>query len=139
LRFEPIGRPSKIKSYFTATLLGNHNMIGQIIGSLGGLAKSYIDAKTTVKITEAEIKKKQLTGEIDWEQSVIEASKDSWKDELWTIVFVLILAANFVPSFQDTMARGFANLETTPLWVQWGMYASIAASFGIRTMRGLKK
>ena len=113
-------------------------MIGQIIGSLGGLAKSYIDAKTTVKITEAEIKKKQLTGEIDWEQSAIEASKDSWKDELWTIVFVLILAANFVPSLQDTMARGFANLETTPLWVQWGMYASIAASFGIRTVKGLK-
>ena len=113
-------------------------MIGQIIGSLGGLAKSYIDAKTTVKITEAEIKKKQLTGEIDWEQSAIEASKDSWKDELWTIVFVLILAANFVPSFQDTMARGFANLETTRLWVQWGMYASIAAPFGIRTMKGLK-
>ena len=114
-------------------------MIGQIIGSLGGLAKSYIDAKPTVKITEAEIKKKQLTGEIDWEQSAIEASKDSWKDELWTIVFVLILAANFVPSLQDTMARGFAKLETTPLWVQWVMYASIDASFGIRTMKGLTK
>ena len=55
----------------------------------------------------------------------------------WTIVFVCILAANFVPALQETMARGFANLETTPLWVQWGMYASIAASFGIRTMRGL--
>ena len=40
-------------------------MSGQIIGSLGGLVKSYIDAKTVVKITEAEIKKKQLTGEID--------------------------------------------------------------------------
>ena len=85
--------------------------------ALGGLAKSYIDAKTAVKITEAEIKKKQLTGEIDWEQSAIEASKDSYKDEAWTIVFILILAGNFVPSFQDTMARGFANLETTPLWV----------------------
>ena len=111
-------------------------MIGQIIGSLGNLASSYIDAKTAVKLTEAEIRKKQLTGEIDWEQSAIEASKDSWKDELWTIVFVLILAANFVPALQDTMARGFANLETTPIWVQWGMYASIAASFGIRTVRG---
>jgi hypothetical protein len=33
-------------------------MIGQIIGSLGGLAKSYIDVKTAVKITEGEIKKK---------------------------------------------------------------------------------
>ena len=54
-------------------------------------------------------------------------SKDSWKDELWTIVFVLILAANFVPSLQDTMAQGFANLETSPLWGQWGIYASIAA------------
>ena len=89
-------------------------MIGQIIGSLGGLAKSYIDAKTTVKITEAEIKKKELTGKIDWEQSANEVSKDSWKDEFWTIVFLLILATNFVPSLQDTMARGFANLETTP-------------------------
>jgi len=113
-------------------------MVG-IVNSLSGLAKSCIDAKTAVKITEAEIKKKQLTGEIDWEQSAIEASKDSWKDELWTLVFVVILVANFIPSLQETMARGFANLETTPLWVQWGMYASIAASFGIRTMKGFGK
>ena len=114
-------------------------MIGQILGSLGGLAKSYIDAKTAVKITKAEIKKKQLTGEIDWEQSAIESSKDSGKEELWTIVFMLILAANFVPSLQDTMARGFANLETTPLWVQRGMYESMADTFGIRTMKGPTK
>ena len=106
-------------------------MIGHIIGSLGGLAKSYIDVKTTVKITEAEIKKKQLTGEIDWEQSAIKASKDSWKDEFWTLVFVLILATNFVPSLQDTIAQGFANPTTTPLRVQWGMYASFATLFGI--------
>ena len=114
-------------------------MIGQIVSAIGGLATSYIDGKTAVQKANAEIKLKQATGEMDWEQSAIEASKDSWKDELWTIVFVLILIANFIPSMQETMAQGFANLETTPLWVQWGMYASIAASFGIRTMRGLKK
>ena len=114
-------------------------MIGQIVGALGGLATSYLDGKTAIQKANAEIKLKQATGEMDWEQSAIEASKESWKDELWTIVFVLILCANFIPSLQDTMAQGFANLETTPLWVQWGMYASIAASFGIRTMRGLKK
>ena len=85
-------------------------MIGQILGSLGGLAKSYIDAKTAVKITEAEIKKKQLTGEIDWEQSAIEASKDSWKDELWTIVFVLILAGTIeVGDATMTVQRGDAE------------------------------
>jgi len=114
-------------------------MIGQIVSAIGGLATSYIDGKTAVQKANAEIKLKQATGEINWEQSAIEASKDSFKDELWTIVFVLILCANFVPALQDTMARGFENLETTPLWVQWGMYASIAASFGIRTVRGFKK
>jgi hypothetical protein len=118
---------------------GAEEMIAQIISAVGGLATSYIDGKTAVQKANAEIKLKQATGEINWEQSAIEASKESWKDELWTIVFVLILVANFIPSMQDVMAVGFANLETTPLWVQWGMYASIAASFGIRTMRGLKK
>ena len=114
-------------------------MIGQIIGSLGNLATAWVDGKTAVQKANAEIKLKQATGEIDWELEAIRSAQNSWKDELWTIVFVIILAANFVPSLQDTMAIGFANLETTPLWVQWGMYASIAASFGIRTMRGLKK
>jgi len=114
-------------------------MIGQIIGAIGGLATSYLDGKTAIQKANAEIKLKQATGEMDWEQSAIDASRDSWKDELWTIVFVLILAANFIPSLQDTMAQGFANLETTPLWVQWGMYASIAASFGIRTVKGFGK
>ena len=114
-------------------------MIGQIIGAVGGLATSWIDGKTAVQKSKAELALKKATSETDWEQSAIDASNNSWKDELWTIVFVLILAANFVPSLQDTMAVGFANLETTPLWVQWGMYASIAASFGIRTMRGFKK
>jgi hypothetical protein len=118
---------------------GGCKMIGGIVQALSGLATSYIDGKTAIQKANAEIKLKQATGEIDWEQAAIEASKDSWKDELWTIVFVIILVANFIPAMQDTMAQGFANLETTPLWVQWGMYASIAASFGIRTMRGLKK
>ena len=39
-------------------------MIGQIIGSLGGLAKSYIDVKTAVKITEAEIKRSAYAQEL---------------------------------------------------------------------------
>ena len=36
-------------------------MIAQLIGSLTGLATSIIDGKTQIKLTEAEIKKKQLT------------------------------------------------------------------------------
>ena len=114
-------------------------MIGAIANSVIGLVTTHLDSRAKEKAAEAETKMKIATGEINWEQAAIEASKESWKDELWTVVFVLILVANFIPSMQDIMARGFANLEATPLWVQWGMYASIAASFGIRTMKGIGK
>ena len=50
-------------------------MIGQILSSVTGLATSWLDSKAQQKLLETEIKKKQLTGEIDWEQSAIEASK----------------------------------------------------------------
>jgi len=110
-----------------------------IFTSAIGLATSYLDGKAKVKSAEAETKMKIATGEISWEQSAIEASNNSIKDELWTVVFVLILCANFIPSLQDTMERGFANLANTPAWVQMGMYASIAASFGIRTLKGFGK
>ena len=90
-------------------------MIGQILSSVGSLATSYIDGKTAVQKANAEIKMKQATGEINWEQSAIEASNNSWKDELWTIVFaVIILGANFFPALQEPMRQGFANLEQCP-------------------------
>ena len=113
-------------------------MIG-ILRSVAGLATTIIDSKAKVKAAEAETKMKLATGEISWEQAAIEASKDSWKDELWTIVFVLILCANFIPALQEPMKQGFENLKQCPAWVSWGMYASIAASFGIRTMKGFGK
>jgi hypothetical protein len=46
-------------------------MIGQIFSSLVGLTTSIIDGKTAVKKAEAETK--IATGEINWEQSAIEA------------------------------------------------------------------
>ena len=67
---------------------------------------------------------------IYWEQSAIEVSKDSLKDELCLIVFVLIITANFVLSLKDNAAQGFADLETTRPLGSVGMCASIAASFG---------
>tara|TARA_R100001460_G_scaffold73983_1_gene114906 strand:- start:194 stop:538 length:345 start_codon:yes stop_codon:yes gene_type:complete len=114
-------------------------MIGQILSSVGSLATSYIDGKTAVQKANAEIKMKQATGEINWEQAAIEASNNSWKDELWTVVFVIILGANFFPALQEPMRQGFENLEQCPDWVAWGMYASIAASFGIRGIKGFKR
>ena len=110
-----------------------------IVSALTGLATSFLDAKTAKQKAKAAIEEKKAQGDIDWEVMALEASKDSWKDELWTVVFVVILIANFVPQLQPYMQAGFANLEATPLWVQMGMGASISASFGIKMFRGFKK
>ena len=91
-----------------------NNLIGQTIGSLYGLEELYIGAKAAVKITKVEIKKEQLVGGIYWEQSTTEVNKDSLKDELCTIVFVLINSANFVLSLKDNVAQVFADLDTMP-------------------------
>jgi len=113
-------------------------MIG-ILSSVANLATTFIDSKAKVKAAEAETKMKIATGEISWEQAAIEASADSWKDEAWTICFIAIVLASFVPPMQPYMEQGFKNLEAAPNWFSWAMYASIAASFGIRTMKGFKK
>jgi len=114
-------------------------MIGQIITSIGGLASSYLDSKSTIAKAKATKEQKIAEGTANWEVMAMDASKGSFKDELWTIVFVLILCANFIPfwGMQDIMQRGFENLDRCPDWVQYGMYASIAASFGLRSFNKL--
>ena len=62
---------------------------------------------------------------------------DSWKDELWTLVFVILIALILFLLYKKLWHEDLPTLRL--LWVQWGMYASIAASFGIRTMKGFGK
>ena len=110
-------------------------MIGQILGSLGGLAKSYIDSKTAIKLTEAEIKKKQLTGEIDWDLAAIKATENSWKDEWITLLFSIPLILAFCGDWgRQVVADGFAALEVMPQWYQVALGAVVSASVGIRSV-----
>ena len=113
-------------------------MIG-ILSSVANLATTFIDSKAKVKAAEAETKMKIATGEISWEQAAIQASNNSWKDEAWTVAFIAIIMCSFVPPLQPYMKEGFANISAAPEWFQWACFSSIAASFGIRTMKGFKK
>ena len=110
-----------------------------LIGKVADLAGAVIDSKAVVKKAEAETKMKLATGEISWEQAAIKASENSWKDEAWTVCFIAIVACTFVPPLQPYMKECCSIREAAPQWFQWSLYASIAASFGIRTMKGFKK
>jgi|TARA_R110000764_G_scaffold60110_2_gene129283 hypothetical protein len=110
-------------------------MIGQLIGSLTGLATSIIDGKTQIKLTEAEIKKKQLTGEIDWDLAAIQATQNSWKDEWITLLFSIPLILAFCGDWgNDIVQRGFAALETMPVWYQYSLGGIVSASIGMRSV-----
>tara|TARA_Y100000385_G_scaffold92770_1_gene95814 strand:- start:273 stop:629 length:357 start_codon:yes stop_codon:yes gene_type:complete len=111
-------------------------MIGAIIKSLSGLATSIIDGKTQIKLTEAEIKKKQLTGEIDWDLAAIKATENSWKDEWITLLFSVPLVLAFMPFSwaEDLVANGFAALEAMPQWYQISLGGIVSASIGLRSI-----
>ena len=109
-------------------------MIGQLIGSLTGLATSIIDGKTQIKLTEAEIKKKQLTGEIDWDLEAMRATENSWKDEWITLLFSIPLILAFCGDWgNDIVARGFDSLEVMPQWYQIALGGIVSASIGMRS------
>ena len=110
-------------------------MITQLISSLTGFATSVIDSKTQIKLTEAEIKKKQLTGEIDWDLAAIQATENSWKDEWITLLFSIPLILAFMGDWgNDIVQRGFMALEAMPTWYQYSLGGIVSASIGIRSV-----
>ena len=96
-------------------------------------------AKGRVAQAKAEAEAELMKHDAGWEKVMAQASGESYKDEAWTLLFILIIGACFIEPLQPHVAQGFEVLETTPDWFQWAMYASIGASFGIRGIKGFRK
>ena len=116
-------------------------LLKPLLGVAGDVVKSVADtkkAKAEQKVTEikakTELLNKQIKGEIAYDLEAIKGSKDSWKDEAWTILFIIIIAMCFIPPLQPYTERGFDALSKTPQWFQFAMYGAIASSFGLRGM-----
>lgn len=73
-------------------------MFQALLGPIAGLAKTWVEGRVAksqalvrIKVAEAEsqavIKEKQATGEIDWDHIQAAQAADSWKDEWLTVVF----------------------------------------------------
>ena len=125
-------------------------MIQALIPAIANLAGGWLKGKAEEKAAtskakvakgeaEAEVMKVASTHEAGCEKIMAQGSQDSWKDEAWTILFIIIIAMCFIPFTQPYVEQGFDALSRTPDWFQWAMYASIGASFGLRGIKGLKK
>jgi len=103
------------------------------------LASTVIKGKQRVKEAEISAKEKAVASKNDWELESAKAAATSWKDELWTVLFVVIIAACFFPSSQPYVFEGFRALEETPNWFQIAIGMSVSASFGIKAYTMFKK
>ena len=114
------------------------NILNAIIGPITGLAKSYLTNKAEEKQAKHERKMSVIQNDADWETNMANASKDSWKDEFWTIVLAVpvfmvgyAIAANDV-TIIARVATAFEALEKLPEWYQYLLFIAISSSFGIR-------
>ena len=117
-------------------------MIQAFIGPLTNLAGTWLNnraqkaqIKQRIQVAKLEAKVKKIETDGDWELEQAKASQDSWKDELWTVFFVILLSACFYPPAQPYIEDGFRFLrEDLPEWLSWSIMASIAASFGLKAI-----
>ena len=111
-----------------------NSMIGALLGPVANLASTWLEGHVAEKKakTEAKIKERQATGEIDWDIAQAKASAGSWKDEWLTILFSIPLVLAFIPGCEDIVQIGFNQLQLMPDWYKYALSVIVAASFGVR-------
>lgn len=107
------------------------------------------EGKIIVRKAAAEAKaaamKARMEGDVAWENIWSSGAQDSWKDEYWTIILSMPLILTMVPSVVSCLPfvgtpmmaahhvrEGLEAINAMPQWYQWGVGASIGASFGYR-------
>lgn len=119
-------------------------MLNLLIGPIANLAGTWLNGKVEEKKAqsatkvakaqaEAAVMQKRATGEIDWDITMAEASKNSWKDEWLVILFSIPLILAFIPGMETVVENGFKQLEAMPTWYQYSLGVIVAASFGVRS------
>jgi hypothetical protein len=116
-------------------------MLQALLGPIGNIATTFLKnraekakAKQKLAVAKIEAQAKQVEQTGNWEEKAMDASANSWKDEAWTIFFILIIGASFIEPLQPAMQKGFTFLEQAPDFIKYGILASIAASFGLRSI-----
>ena len=113
-------------------------MLSSLIGPIAGLAKGYLSNKAEEKQAKHQAKMSVIQNDADWESKLADASKDSWKDEFWTIVLaapVFMIGYSIAvddPAIIVRVGESFAVLGTLPEWYQYLLFIAISSSFGIR-------
>jgi len=123
-------------------------MLQMLLGPAVELAKDFIKGKADEKKAIQERKISAIQNDADWESKMADATKDSWKDEFWSIVLALpIIAITYSVAIDDVsiidrVKQGFEVLNNLPEWYQYLLFIAVSASFGLKSadkIMGMRK
>tara|TARA_R100001460_G_scaffold97857_1_gene140541 strand:- start:643 stop:1023 length:381 start_codon:yes stop_codon:yes gene_type:complete len=120
--------------------------IGPVAELAGTFLKGKVDkqkAKSVVEIAQAEAKaeimKTAATHDSKWELIMAESTRNSWKDEVVTIVILVPCVLAFIPGMEDVVQNGFQRLAELPEWYQYLLFLTCSAALGIRGLDKWRK
>jgi hypothetical protein len=117
-----------------------------IINAVASLAGTWLEGKQekaklkqTLEVAKVQAQVKRVEQDGSWEEKAVSGMDTSIKDEAWTFFFILIIGASFIKPLQPIMKDGFIFLNTAPDFIKYGILASIAASFGLKSIAKIRK
>ena len=109
------------------------NLAGTWLQGKVDKSKADSDVKVARAKAEAKVYETEATSQMLNEKKLTDQMGDSWKDEAWSLWFIAVLTACFLPWTQEYVKEGFIFLdEHTPTWFHNMLYIVIGSSFGYR-------
>lgn len=111
-------------------------IIPSIVGRVADGFKNKRELKNSIELEKIKHVREKGMADVNWEKAMAAASKDSWKDEFWTLIFgYLLLSPIWAPG---QMAQVFLAYKGAPEWFQLCVLVSVGASFGVKIWKNLK-
>ena len=115
-------------------------MIAGLITPLASLLGTVVETQMVKQKSKQKILEDAATHDNKWELLMAKNMNNSWSDEIWTVAIVFIMFLCFVPFMQPYIQSGFQVLKNdTPEWFQYAVFASLAGSYGLKTLGKFKK
>lgn len=111
-------------------------MAPNIIGRISDGFKNKRDLKNAIELEKLKHIREKGMADVNWEKAMAAASKDSWKDEFWTIIFGYLLLSPLWNPEQALVV--FQTFSAAPEWFQLCVLVSVGASFGVKIWKNLK-
>lgn len=108
-------------------------MILGVVQAVAGLASTWMEGKVETQKAKVAVAKKVAAGEMEWNQTMAQASASSWKDEWLTILVSIPLILAFT-GHEDIVQRGFEALDSMPDFYKTAVGVVFAASFGVQQL-----